>query len=94
MLTAPGGPVRGQDENAGRARSEAHTRVAVGLTLPAPVPPREGWGAWDPALASFPGRGLLFLSGPWGWTGHSRSPGQRVSWMFKSRLGQFPAIWA
>ena len=54
MLTAPGGPVKGQDENVGRVRSEAHTRVAAGLTLPVSVPLREGRGAWGPALPILP----------------------------------------
>lgn len=71
MLDCPGGPVRGQDENAGRARSEAHTRVAAGLTLPAAGSPlREGREHGVQPCPSFPGRGSLFLSGPWGRTGH------------------------
>lgn len=50
----PGGPLRGQDENAGRARSEAHTRAAVGLTLPTSVPPCGGWEARGSALHFLP----------------------------------------
>lgn len=67
MLTAPGGPVRGQDENAGRARSETHTRVAIGLTLPTSVPHAQGGKQGIQPCASFPQRCLLFLSGPRGW---------------------------
>lgn len=74
----PGGPLRDQDENAGRAGVRPTRGRPLGSHCPPRYPHAGGGKQGVQPCTSFPQRCLLFLSGPRGRTEHLRSPEECV----------------